>query len=618
MSVKQIIDIRSFKLRFFLYFLLFGVLIELITVGVVYVLDNMALYDEMDKKYEVEIKQKLTLLQKVMSDPQRSIDGLVGNRMFIDYLSQPNAKNRQQLTDLFLYASEDMPSYVQVRFLDKYGQEQIRIDREGFGKTSVVVPNDKLQNKADRYYVLDIMAAGRDSLWFSNLDLNVERGEIETPYRPMLRVGKPVYYQDRLRGLVIINIDMKQALLQLVQATDFDVALVDAQGRYIYSSEAGKSWSEMLGTNANILASLEGVSALDRHEFRTQNTFFYSLSDIIPNEQQSYLVLRYKEKILAEIRRQNFYAALWILFLVIALSLPLTYFISNVPLALQQRLYEALARLQQFSAIIDQHVMTLTLTQQGSIVAASQALCKRGDFTETDLEGKPYSFLLEGPESDTGDAWKQEGEAIGYDRHGENFWVEQTVAHEVVDSNDVKYYTIVLTDVTVRKEFERRSVTDSLTGLSNRAAISNALQRELEQAKRYSTIFSIVLIDVDFFKRVNDTLGHQAGDRVLIGLAERMMSIVRASDICGRFGGEEFIVILPQTGEEGARSFAEKLRLAVQDQGFGVDVPVTASFGVTTCRTGDSEESLLKRVDIALYKAKESGRNQVIVADEKE
>ncbi|MEO1038176.1 MAG: PleD family two-component system response regulator [Pseudomonadota bacterium] len=165
------------------------------------------------------------------------------------------------------------------------------------------------------------------------------------------------------------------------------------------------------------------------------------------------------------------------------------------------------------------------------------------------------------------------------------------------------------------------AVTDQLTGLHNRRYLNSRLRSALEGVELSGEAFSLVLFDIDHFKRINDTYGHQAGDDVLKGFATRMGRALRAVDVAGRYGGEEFLVLL--TGahlDEAARS-AERVRAAIATAPFTVAqadaLGVTVSAGCAQAVAGDSPESLLARADAALYEAKAAGRNKVAVAKKK-
>lgn len=166
----------------------------------------------------------------------------------------------------------------------------------------------------------------------------------------------------------------------------------------------------------------------------------------------------------------------------------------------------------------------------------------------------------------------------------------------------------------VRKneELERLSVTDRLTGLFNRLYLDRVMDREHAAAVRHSSQFSVILIDVDHFKRVNDTYGHQAGDEVLVTIAGILSDRTRDCDVAGRWGGEEFLIICPNTGLDGAMTAAEALRLGIERTQFPHVGMRTASFGVVEHVAGETVVEMLDRADKALYAAKSNGRNRVI------
>ncbi len=167
--------------------------------------------------------------------------------------------------------------------------------------------------------------------------------------------------------------------------------------------------------------------------------------------------------------------------------------------------------------------------------------------------------------------------------------------------------------VAKNKELERLSVTDRLTGVFNRLRLDQFLDEQLARKQRYGADFSIVLLDVDHFKSVNDTYGHPVGDQVLVDIARLLSEGTRELDLVGRWGGEEFLVVCPDTGFEGAMATAEKLRALIASHVFEAVGSKTASFGVAMVRSEDSIAAMMARVDAALYRSKTGGRNRVEV-----
>lgn len=174
-------------------------------------------------------------------------------------------------------------------------------------------------------------------------------------------------------------------------------------------------------------------------------------------------------------------------------------------------------------------------------------------------------------------------------------------------------------------ELEQETITDPLLGIFNRRFLDRRLQEEMLRAQRHGLPLSLMLLDIDFFKKVNDTWGHQNGDIVLKHLAKLLVDTLRQTDLVARFGGEEFVLLLPHTQQGDARMLAERLRRTVEqapvlittsDDGYQ-ELRVTISIGLSCMQQeGDSCCDMLERADKALYQAKQTGRNRVISCDD--
>ncbi|RXJ76267.1 GGDEF domain-containing protein [Aliarcobacter skirrowii] len=164
------------------------------------------------------------------------------------------------------------------------------------------------------------------------------------------------------------------------------------------------------------------------------------------------------------------------------------------------------------------------------------------------------------------------------------------------------------------EELERLSITDKLTGLYNRAKLDSVLNTEFEKAIRYNDIFSVIIMDIDFFKSVNDNFGHQIGDDVLKESAKILSSCIRTSDTLGRWGGEEFLIICPNSKQEDAIKLANRINIAIKQHTFSTyPKKVTMSLGVASyCSIFKKAEDIVASADIALYKAKQTGRDRVV------
>lgn len=158
---------------------------------------------------------------------------------------------------------------------------------------------------------------------------------------------------------------------------------------------------------------------------------------------------------------------------------------------------------------------------------------------------------------------------------------------------------------------------DSLTGIGNRVAMQQTLQRDIDTAQRHEQALSVLMIDIDYFKYVNDTYGHSAGDTVLEKVAQHIQKQLRTTDAMFRYGGEEFLAVMPNTCSQHASLVAERLRDSLVNLKITHEdhvITITASIGCATLRIEDTQQTLLQRADVALYAAKKNGRNQVQLA----
>lgn len=163
----------------------------------------------------------------------------------------------------------------------------------------------------------------------------------------------------------------------------------------------------------------------------------------------------------------------------------------------------------------------------------------------------------------------------------------------------------------INEELKQKATVDSLTKVFNRAKIDEYLPFELDRFKRYQHSFGLILLDIDFFKSVNDNFGHLVGDEALVNFASLIKNSIRNTDTICRWGGEEFLVVCPKTSEDDIIRIAENLRKKIENTKILEQTTITASIGTTICMSNDSIDSLINRVDEAMYEAKQTGRNKV-------
>jgi diguanylate cyclase (GGDEF)-like protein len=189
------------------------------------------------------------------------------------------------------------------------------------------------------------------------------------------------------------------------------------------------------------------------------------------------------------------------------------------------------------------------------------------------------------------------------------------IMHKAIELRGKKYILEIFEDIT-------KSITDELTGCYNRRKLKDDVKEELERAERYNNDLSVLMIDIDWFKEYNDFHGHQKGDKLLVNLVETISQNIRSSDTLYRYGGEEFVVLLPETSEKEAKEVAEKIRSKVEKKKFkGEEISqpnliISVSVGIATYpKNGSTSSKIIFAADSAMYKAKTSGKNMIKVAN---
>ncbi|MDY0235221.1 MAG: diguanylate cyclase [Gudongella sp.] len=201
-------------------------------------------------------------------------------------------------------------------------------------------------------------------------------------------------------------------------------------------------------------------------------------------------------------------------------------------------------------------------------------------------------------------------------KDGTTIWMDTTISG--IYDKDKRFIGMVgvSRDISDRKQMEekirRLSITDKLTQLNNRLRLDDALKNEVKRIERSHSISSLIILDIDYFKRINDKYGHPIGDSVLVELASILKNNIRELDVLGRWGGEEFMIILPSTDKNGAIVCSNKLREKIANYNFQDVGEVTASFGIAEIKKGITAEEIVAKADAALYRAKDLGRNKVV------
>ncbi|MGS2717457.1 diguanylate cyclase [Eionea flava] len=276
-------------------------------------------------------------------------------------------------------------------------------------------------------------------------------------------------------------------------------------------------------------------------------------------------------------------------------------------------------KLEHYISVVNQYVATSTMDTKGLVIDVSDAFCTITEYDRDELIGKPHLISGHSKNSEeknkdiwqcliSGESWH--GEIETQSKNGHPIWLEANIQPNANKQNEISNYTLILIDISDKKRIEQLSITDKLTGLYNRFKLDSALAFELYRVNRTQEKISIAMIDIDFFKDINDNYGHIIGDKILVHIANIIKQSSRSLDVVGRWGGEEFFIILPSTDLDGAYALASKICKNIEDSVFD-DITVTASIGVASFHLGEQAEDFIKRADDALYSAKHKGRNRV-------
>ncbi|WP_295054246.1 diguanylate cyclase [Sulfuricurvum sp.] len=286
-----------------------------------------------------------------------------------------------------------------------------------------------------------------------------------------------------------------------------------------------------------------------------------------------------------------------------------------------EKISELNCELHRDKMIIDANLLITKIDEECRIVEATQAFLEFFGYKKESVIGEYLSQVFGDVSVDFDtiqicDAiarqQKWSGEVKAVLANGEEVWFDTVVTPLNDDENGTLSYTVIFHDISDKKRIELLSITDPLTKLFNRHKFNEVFENMIRRRHwDENHTFGLIIADVDHFKRVNDTYGHQSGDKVLIEVAHVFSQTIRTGDILARWGGEEFVCLLPDVDMEKALYVAEKLRLAVEELHFADAGTITSSFGVSIFTPGDTQESMIHRADSSLYRAKENGRNRV-------
>lgn len=279
-------------------------------------------------------------------------------------------------------------------------------------------------------------------------------------------------------------------------------------------------------------------------------------------------------------------------------------------------------KLEADREIIDKNIMVMKTSVNGIIKDVSSFFCSSFDIQRDEIIGKNISIFKSDDVSELiyKELWETiknkkpwNGELKYKGLRAQEKWLQSRIMPIFDTHGEIHEFSAVYHDITNEKLLAELYITDSLTKLYNRAHFDETINMIVKHQRKADSNFVLVLADIDYFKSINDTYGHQVGDEVLVSVAKTIKSSLRDNDLVARWGGEEFVIMLKNITIDEAEIIVEKIRANIEKSIIKKDIKVTASFGLTKYIAGEDSKEIFKRADDALYEAKNSGRNRVVL-----
>ena len=631
-----IINPSRMRILFILILIIYGSIISITSFYILSLHQTKATKLKLIEKQKQSFDAKAKELKMEIQNFVDELNSLKNSSIFKSYLE--NGRLNDNVNDLFSVIINANPDLFQLRFIDSSGLEKIRYDRESIGSKPVKIDLSKLQNKFSRDYFQETKKVSKDTIWFSKLDLNIEYGKIQKPIVPTIRIATPIYLDSKFMGIVIMNIFFEDIIESFVNTPLFNISIYDKDGNFIYhkhKTSGGKivdySWSKYLKKDYNFNNYLKNIENLFYDKYIKDYIFAETISDIIPNEDRLRVYFEPELLKMEEYEKDENRYILTVMLIVLLLSFPVAFIISIIPNILNKELFKTKRLLEQEVNVVDEYVCLLVMDKKGKILNISKAYERLTGYKKSELIGHTHKELKD-PNSNPlvyKNLWETilskniwEGELKNIKKDGTPFFIKNHIKPNLNLKGEISSFTSYVQDITYQKKIEDISITDELTKLYNRREFNIVFDNLIANSKRYKHPFSMIILDIDYFKQFNDTYGHPKGDFALVEVAKAIKkSALRDTDRCFRIGGEEFAVLFSANKKEDAFNFAQKLRqnvenLKIEHKNSKVSRYLTISIGVffTDELKNSKSEDIYRVCDKALYESKQNGRNQVFLA----
>ncbi|WP_243641886.1 sensor domain-containing diguanylate cyclase [Vibrio sinensis] len=548
-----------------------------------------------------------------------------------EYVLNPTEPNQHLVERGWASVARNQKWYTQIRFINTQGKEAIQLDYSRADGS--VESNHHYQDISDRAFFkyAETLKEGEVGHW--SIDLEMENGQYTIPYRPALRIISPVTTKGKRYGYLVLNVDVEYLVSRLnFAATDeFAPEFINENGFYLLSSVSNKIFGHLLEERKAfnfkslypdawlVMESKKNGFVLDQG-----NLFVFNKVSIAPN-QYIYMVVHIDPESLYQRSQASvndlFLEGLFFILLVLTFTIPITVAMFYY----RKRSSEsqlARAALSGMSAVLISDREHLAIKINDEFTKLTGLNFEQVEFKDAirNLLGSAHDDIYQQMLKIVMEQGVWEGE-ISFTplEKTEQVTAIMRVQSVCTHASKVSYYISSIVDITERKALEhqlrRLSEKDALTNLWNRRKFEAELSNSAKQVERYPNAIHgcLALLDIDHFKRVNDELGHDEGDRVISVVGKSLLLLLRETDFIARIGGEEFAILMPHTPLSEAKLALNRLREGIE---LDDNIPITVSIGLT--KLSADTKHCYKVADNALYQSKSQGRNRISVWDEEQ
>lgn len=622
------------KLFFSASFIFFAILIVSISFMINYNYENSYLKKDIQEKSSSLINIKVANLKNHIQRHKSSLEALSQNNIFRNYVK--NMDDKSKVTSLFEQIIASNNDVMQLRYLDENGFENIRLERSDYKQSYKIIEDSALQNKKDRYYFQEVSKLNENSpVWVSDIDLNIEHGQVQKPYMPTIRFAMPVFVDAKFKGIVIINVFMKDILKELTDSSIFTISLMDKDGEFLVGQYEvdGKlidfSWSRYLLKKLDIKKFAPDYFAkpINSFEFISDEIHSKRISSEVGLSQDLILILKIKLAKVDEIKENTLHKIIFIVTIVLLLSGPIGLLLAYIPSTLASKVFTSRKRLDEKSLIFDEYLDAMNVNNiisksdpNGLITYVNDNFCSVSGYTKEEVIGKPHS-LLRDPEQkkdifkilwltiESGKTWK--GILRNKKKNGEFYDVDIAIMPILNTKHEIVEYVAIRHDITElmaqRKNLINIATKDTLTNVGNRYKLNYDIKEHI--------VNNIAIIDIDKFSAINDFYGHNIGDDVIIKFSKLLFENLTNEFELYRLHGDKFAIHNYTLDTSRFTNFITKLNAKMVESVIDTDV---RSFDiVTTSGISSSEnEVIISTAEIANKYAKKIHKKVLVYSKE--